>query len=119
MPQFTPVPDGALDQWTLVLGFLMPLIVAMVNQSHWPTRFKAIVGLAVCVAAAAVQMGLKGQLDASNLLSASLALAALSITFFKGFWRPTGIAGALESATNLTPTPDAPDEIAAEGEYTQ
>jgi hypothetical protein len=99
--QPSPLPTGAIDQWTLVLGFFMPLLVAVIIQSHWPKGFKAIVAALSCLTAAVIQLTLKGELDLSHLGTAVLSILALSITFLKGFWGPLGLTGLIENSTNF------------------
>ena len=103
MPTVSPShPSSAIDQWTLVLGFLMPLLVSVIVQRHWPRGLKAVVAALTCLTAAVIQLALKNELELSNLGTSVLSILALSITFFKGFWGPIGITGLIESATNIT-----------------
>lgn len=86
-------------QWAIVTGFFMPLIIAVINRSHWRPDFKAVVGFLACVAATCVQLGIEGKLDAKNFFPTFILVFASSITAFKGLWKPTGIANGLEDLT--------------------
>jgi len=101
MTTLPTTPDTAIAQWAIVLGFLMPLVVSLVVQSHWASGFKATVSLLSCLAAATVQLGIQGRLDLSHLPATALGIMALSVSFHAHFWKPTGIAPWLEQATNL------------------
>lgn len=103
MDSLSPVSAlNTLDAWTLVIGFLMPNVVALVNQSHWPAKWKTGIAAFACLTAAVIQLSLKNELDATNLMVSTLSIFALSITFFKGFWRPLGVSDAIEARTDVT-----------------
>ena len=95
-------PVAILDQWTLVIGFIMPLFVAFVLQAHWSRPLKTTVAFLCCLAAAAVQLLLEHKFDASNFTFTTMSLFAQMIVFLKGFWGPLGVAGALEKATTVS-----------------
>ncbi len=106
------VTGTVLDQWTMVLGFIMPLLVSLVLQSHWRRPLKTTVAFASCLLAAAVQLLFQGKLDLTHFAFTSLSLFAQTIVFLKGFWGPLGVAGALESATTFTQSPTTGDSNA-------
>lgn len=113
MPEIiSPVaPPTVIGQWTLVLGFFMPMLIAVIQQSQWQRDFKTFVAFMVCVAAAAVQMIVEGRFSAAGFFPSVLALSALSTTFFHHFWKPLGLADKVEAATSSrTPREDVDAE---------
>ena len=97
-------PTTSIDNYTLLLGTLMPLAIAIVVQSKWTAALKAGVALAMCFLAAAGQLALSGQLTPGNALQSGITVAALSMVFYGRFWKPTGIAPALSAATDVNPS---------------
>ena len=92
------------EQWTLVEGFLLPVIIAVILREQWGDAAKAIGAFLVCVIFATVTAYIAGQLDLSNpdfpkLLEQILAVLVVSITTYKGFWQKTGIAPAISKFT--------------------
>ena len=90
-----------LNNWTLILGFAMPLAISVVQQSAWSNQVRAIVAFVLCFAAAAAQLVVSGSMTADNLGTNGLAVAALAVTFYRNFWKPLGVAPRIEAATNL------------------
>ena len=101
MPKLSPEATQAVLLWTAIVAFIMPIIVASVNQSHWSRPIKTTVGALACLVASAIELLLLGQFHASNWTLTFLAVFAGSITFFKGFWKPLGVADAVEQRTDF------------------
>ncbi len=98
----TPGPlalPSSLDQWTAVVGILLPLAISVVNRTAWGSPLKAIAALGICILAAAGEVAVKGQFDLKHWSQNALAVFFLSVTTYYGFWKPTGIADAVEKRT--------------------
>ena len=98
----TPAPASAIsaiDQYTVVLGVLLPLVIAAINREAWTGPLKALAALAICVVAAVFELLVKGQFDVQHLGSNLLTIFFLVVTTYKGFWQPTGITDAVSKAT--------------------
>lgn len=90
--------------WDVLVGFVAPLVLAVIYKAHWSTQLKTN---ATWVAAIVTGIGttfFAGKFTGSwNDLGAvifniGLILTATSVSHDK-FWRPTGIADAIEVAT--------------------
>lgn len=90
-----------IDQYTLVIGAVLPAAIAVVLQSHWDTRVKTAVSLLLEFIAAAGKQYFLTAHDPNPLLVQSLALAAVTIAFHEGFYKPSGVADAIEKATTI------------------
>jgi hypothetical protein len=90
---------ATIDQWTVVVGVLMPLLIAAINRTAWSSGQKSVGALVICIAAAAGELTVKGQFDVKHLGANALAVFFMTVTTYYGFWKPTGIAPALEQKT--------------------
>lgn len=90
---------SSVDQWTIVVGILLPLVIAMINRTAWSASQKAIGALVICIGAAAVEVAIKGQWTPKNFAANAVAVFFIVVTTYKGFWQPTGIANVIETKT--------------------
>ena len=92
--------------WALLVGFLMPLLIAVLQRSTWPLQLRAGIAFIVCAIAGGVTAWLAGDFDANDVVSSILVVLTTALATYKGLWKPTGFAGSIESATS----PSAPQE---------
>lgn len=98
-------PRVVNDAWYVLLtGPLLPLLQSIINQPHWSATAQAIVGAilaGIAGVAVAWHSGVLGA-NAGTLFSVANAviLFNLSSGFYKHFWKPTGVAPAIENATS-------------------
>ncbi len=90
-----------LEMWSLIVGFLLPPVLAILMQSKWPTQFQAIVAFVACAVAGAGTAYFQGDLTGRRFLEAGLVVLVASIATYHGFWKPTKVAPAIESRTSL------------------
>lgn len=90
---------SSVDQYTAVLGVLLPLLIAAINRAGWPAPAKSSMALAVCLGAAALELVVKGQWALTNFGGNLLTIFFLVVTSYQGFWKPTGISDAVEKRT--------------------
>lgn len=88
------------DMWTILVGFLLPLAVAMVNQSHWSKILRAIVSFAICIVVAIVDVLIQGNWNSHDLTRTLVLIAFVAYTSYQLFWRPSAIAPTIEAATS-------------------
>lgn len=94
-----------LEMWALVVGFFLPNVVALVVQSGWSQRLQAVAAFVVCGVAAAGTAYFQGDLTGRRFVEAGLVILVTTIATYKGFWKPTGVAPAIETKTNLNAGP--------------
>lgn len=85
-----------------LVGIFLPHLIAIVSQSHWSSGTKSIFAFATCLIAAAVTSYFAGTLNFHDLAGSFSLVFALAQTSYKGLWKPTGIADAVESSTDVT-----------------
>lgn len=96
-----------LQLWDLILAFFMPLLVALVVQSHWDLRAQAITMFLVCLIITVLEhiFILKDFSLDGDLVKSFLTIMVATIAFYKGWWKPTGVAPAIEERTTLHSVP--------------
>lgn len=88
-----------IDNWTTIVGVFLPLVIAVVNRQSWGAPLKALAALAICILAAAGDVYWKGQFSVSNWAETTLAIFVIVATSYVAFWKPTGLADAVEKRT--------------------
>lgn len=90
---------ASIDQWTAIVGVLLPLLIAVVNRTAWGSPLRAAAALGLCLLAAAGEVWVKGQWSVGAWGQNALAIFFLVVTTYHGFWKPTGLAEAVERRT--------------------
>ena len=90
-----------LEMYALVVGFLLPPLIAIVQQPTWPEWARAVMTFLVCALAGAGTAYFQGDLTGRRFVEAGLVVLVTTIATFKGFWKPTGVAPAVEAKTTL------------------
>ena len=95
--------EMALQDWELITSFVLPLIIAVVNQKSWSSATKAWVMFATSAVVVLGQMFLREELnDWSDPIPVILRVTAMTIAFYVGFFKPSNIAPKVEEATYVT-----------------
>ena len=89
-----------MDKPELLVGFFMPMILAIVIQKNWNQKTQSAVTFLAC-AVVAVAMH---YLDATNtaLPGSFVSLLASTVAIYHGVYSPSGVAWKIEEATNLS-----------------
>lgn len=82
--------------WNGLVGFFLPLLIAVVVKMTWPGSVKAITAFVISLIAAAGTTYFQGQFDPTNLTLSFLIIFSLAVTIYKMFWKELGIAPAIE-----------------------
>lgn len=90
-----------LQMWSLLVGFLAPPVIAVVQQPRWGTQLRVVVTTVLCVLFGGLTAYFEGSLDDGSELAGTILLVLLAaMTFYKRFWTPTKIAPRIEAATS-------------------
>jgi hypothetical protein len=89
-----------LQNWSLLVGVVAPLAVAIIQQPGWRPAMRAVVTVLCCLLLAAGTAYFTGAFNGRGYLSALLLVFVGAITAYKGLWKPTGIAPAIETKTS-------------------
>lgn len=98
-----------LAMWTLIVGTLLPPLIAAVQQPTWSSRTRSIVTVGTCLVAGFGTAWLGDALRGVSLVTTVLTVLVTALATYQGFWKPTGIAPTVESLTSGTNTPTLPD----------
>ena len=91
-----------LVMWNLIVGFVVPIVTAVVIRQAWQPGLKAIANFVIAAVAALGVVYFKGDRDTSNknaIISSVLLVVVTSIASYHGFLRPTQVAPSVERAT--------------------
>ncbi len=90
-----------LQQWSLIVAFFVPPVVALVNQQSWSSKLKAVVFFGVSLVAAAGTAYFQGDLTGKRFLDAALLIVAAGAAYYHGLWKPTDVAPTIEKSTSV------------------
>lgn len=85
----------------LLLGTIVPLVVALVNKSRANRALKSLSNVLLSALAAVIALWAKNDLNTDLWTSLNAFITALtaSIASYYGVWKPTGVAPAIAGAT--------------------
>lgn len=93
------------ELWAVLVGFLTPLLVAVVKQPRWSKQQKQVISIVVAVVVGVLNLLAQGVLnEASFTPSGALATLVLVLGASQGayalLWKPTGVSDRIEVATD-------------------
>ena len=94
-----------LMMWSLVVGFFMPPVQAVIQQTNWSSRVRSGVNFLACLVAGAGVAFFQGDFTGRRFVGSALLVLVTTIAVYKGTWKPTGIAPAIEEATSPNSSP--------------
>ena len=89
------------QMWSLVVGFALPPVLSVVQQSQWSDRLRAVVAFLACAVAGAGVAYFQGDLTGERFVEAGLVVLVTAIATYRNFWKPTGVSPAIEAKTNV------------------
>lgn len=105
------LPTNTLALLALVLGFVVPLIVALVVQTHWSNTMKSVAALLVSVICSVSWLAFDGKLNGQSASQATIAVLGGAVWFYHYFWKNSGITDWIEQFTTIAPSlPNPPPE---------
>ncbi len=105
----------------LAAGTLLPLPTAVVQQPHWSDRTRTIIGFAVSLIVGAVVYVNSYGLDLSSPSKIVAVLSGVVVAAgaaYRNVWKPSGLAGLIESKTSPSAIPPDPEDMDDPGEDT-
>jgi len=89
-----------LTMWTLIVGFLLPNVIALVQRPTFGKRTRTAITGVFCAVAGVGTAYLTGDFNGKDIVSSVLIVGVSTITFYKGFWKSAGVAPAIEEKTS-------------------
>ena len=93
------IVPSQLVMWSALVGSFLPVVIAVILRQEWDDGIKSVVAFLCCLVAAGGTAFFAGNLDGVDIVTALLIIFTLAQTTYRGLWRPTGVAPAVESAT--------------------
>lgn len=90
-----------MEMWALIVGFALPPALALVMQTGWGEQLQAVVAFIACAVAGAGTAYFQGEFTGRRFVEAGLVILVTTIATYKGFWKPTKVAPAIEAKTTL------------------
>lgn len=99
----TPLADQTdLQMWSFLVGFFMPMLVAVFQQPKWKNWVRSLFTVGSCIIAGGVTMFLEHGFHADeHLVTNILQVLVMAQASYLAFWKPTKIADKIESATDV------------------
>lgn len=91
-----------IELWAAVVGFLLPIVTAIIVRQGWSSGMQAVANFVVVAIAALGTQYFQGNLDGSNLdglIHTFLIVFVASIASYKGLLKPLGVAPRIEAVT--------------------
>ena len=89
------------EMYSLLVGFFLPPVLSIVQQSSWSDRLRAVVAFAACLLAGAGVAYFQGDLTGKRFITGALVVMVTGLATYRNFWKPTGVAPAIETKTNV------------------
>ncbi|WP_223731871.1 hypothetical protein [Streptomyces purpurogeneiscleroticus] len=91
------------QMWALIIGFVSPLLISVVNRPQWSSAARASVQMAVSVLVGLGSAYFAGDFAGKDVISSILIASVSAISAYKGIFKPTGASPTLERLTSPTP----------------
>ena len=92
---------GNLEMWSALVGWFLPMLIAVIQQPRWSNTVRSVVTVIVCVITGFVTTWLTVDFDFSKDLVASILTVLIAAqASYLAFFKPTKVAPAIERATS-------------------
>jgi hypothetical protein len=89
-----------LELWAIVVGTISPLVIAVIQQRNWASHVKAVVTVVAAIVIGLGNVYFNGMFNLTDMAKSILLVFVATIVTYQGFWKPVGVAPAIESATS-------------------
>lgn len=94
-----------LQMWSLLVGFLAPLVIAVIQQPKWKQSTRALVTAICSIVGGGLTAYFEGSFDdKSDVIGSILLVGVAAMTFYAKFWKQTRVAPAIEALTSPNAT---------------
>jgi high-affinity Fe2+/Pb2+ permease len=89
--------------WSLLVGAIMPTVVAIAQQPRWLPWQRAVIGVVASILAGVITTWIVAghALFEQPMVTSILLIAVASWSSYKNFWKPTGVAPTIEAKTTV------------------
>ena len=100
--------DSNLAMWSLIVGTVLPPLIAIIQQPGWKTWVRTVVAVIIAIIAGFGTVYFLGGINTEDWITSTLIVLVASIATYKGMWAPAGIAPTIETATAIKGSSSAP-----------
>lgn len=87
-----------LAQLSALIGFLLPILIAVVQKSHWSRAVKTVVGAIVCIIVATITAIVHGDVTTwHEWATALIFIFGAALVTYRNVWVPLGAAPWIEA----------------------
>lgn len=94
---------GTVEAASIIVGIVMPLLVAVVHQAGWPRRANLAIALLSCAGAGVLTAWAAGQLSGQEVVVAIAFVFSAAQMAYQGFWRDSTAVEWIDSKTTVVP----------------
>lgn len=91
---------GNTQAWGLILGVLAPMLISVVQQPKFTGTVRAVVAVAASAVIGLLTVLAAGDFAVGEWLTTAALVLVASHTAYEGFYKPTGVAKAIEEGTS-------------------
>jgi hypothetical protein len=92
-------------QVSALVGFLLPLVISVIQQMHWRNAFRVIVALVIIAIASTITAWAEGKLNLKDWSATLITIYLMTKTTYLAVWKPSGISPAIERKTQISESP--------------
>lgn len=89
-----------LAQWSALVGFLIPILVAVIQQPVFTRPVRTVIGVIMAVLAAVVTAAVQNQLTWNTWATSVIWVATFAFTTYRNVWVPLGAIDWIEALTS-------------------
>jgi hypothetical protein len=89
-----------LAQWSALVGFLLPLVVAVIQRPTFSRRLRTVIGIAASAGTAVLTALIEGKLTWNNWATSFIFVAVTAWASYGHVWVPAGAAPYIEAKTS-------------------
>jgi hypothetical protein len=86
----------------VIIGMVMPGLIALINQAHWDAKVKGLVALVSCLIVSTLVALFRGGLDWADWRNTVVVLTGSALVTYHVWWKPSTVAPTLEVATSTS-----------------
>lgn len=90
---------GDVALWSLVVGFISPPVVAVLQQARWSARTRSLVAFAFYLVIGFVGAALSGVFTTVGITTAVLVVFVTAANSYRELWKKSGVTDTIEAAT--------------------
>ena len=97
---------GTVEAASIIVGIVMPLLVAVVHQAGWPRRANLAIALLSCAGAGVLTAWAAGQLSGQEVVVAVAIVFSAAQAAYQAYWRDSRLLGAIDERTTVVRPPE-------------